>query len=45
MKNIRNSLKLSTKIVQNLQEKSEMVEQTKIKKLTMNIAESIVNDK
>ena len=38
MKNIRNSLKISTKIVQNVQEKSEMMEQTKIKKLTMNIA-------
>ena len=43
MKNIRNSLKLSTKIVQNLQEKSEMVEQTKTKKLTMNIADIFKN--
>ena len=43
MKNIRNSLKLLTKIVQNLQEKSEMVEQTKIKKLTMNIADIFKN--
>ena len=43
MKNIRNSLKLSTKIIQNLHEKSEMVEQTKIKKFTMNIADIFKN--
>ena len=43
MKNIRNSLKLSTKIIQNLPEKSEIVEETKIKKLTKNIADIFKN--
>ena len=43
MKNIRNSLKLSKKKIQNLHEKSEMVEQTKIKKLTINIADIFKN--
>ena len=43
MKNTRNLLKLSTKIIQNLPEKSEIVEETKIKKLTMNIADIFKN--